>query len=191
MKKSERTKEDMIHAVIDLIEETGNTDFSIGMIARKADVAIGLINYHYASKQALIVEAVKHCIEEQIKHDNVFLINEKLPSSQLLSTSLKSYADFLVQHSFVSRLHIKYTLDGTINDDSLSAGITYYLPIISSMNPKLSKELVLTSLKMIVSTIQISFLEADIAKNSTGFDFFCKEERDRFIDNMIFLIIGS
>lgn len=190
MKKSERTKEDMIRAVIGLIEEGGNTDFSIGMIANRADVAVGLINYHYESKQALIIEAIRHYVNEKIAQDSVFMIGEHLSPREQLATSLKSYADFLVNHSSVSRLHIKYSFEGDIGKETLSQAMLYYLPLINDSNHKINVEQSMTILRMIVSTIQLSFLESDIMKQTSGLNFYCKEERDQLIDNMITLTIG-
>ncbi|MDO5559434.1 MAG: TetR/AcrR family transcriptional regulator [Oscillospiraceae bacterium] len=189
MKKSERTKSIIISSVIELIEEIGTTDITMSMIAKKADVAVGLINYHYESKQALIIDAVRYYVSEHIAKENVFVTYENMSPWETLKKSFTSYADFLAEHALLSRLHIKFSIDGEIDADAAQQAVSYYLPIIKKVNNSLSDEQMMTALRMISSTIQMSFLQADMS--SETFDFFDKEQRDKFIEQMIMLVIGE
>lgn len=186
MKKSDRTKSIIISSVIELIEQTGSTEFTVGMIAQKADVAVGLINYHYESKQALIIDAVNSYVHEQIANSNLCSTNEETSPLETLVNSFISYADFLANHEVLSKLHIKYSLDGKIDADSEQQAINYYLPLLQRIGG-MSDDHMIIVLRMISSTIQMTFLQTNIVSSNT-FNFFDKEQRDRFIKTLIQVI---
>lgn len=188
MYKTERTKNDMVNAVIELIEETGSSNISISQIAKKANTAVGLINYHYKSKQDLLVDAVRRYIENSIKEENQNFLKKNVESKEMIVLSFQSYADFLAKHGEISKLYIKFCLEGYIKADSLKQAIEFYPPILKSINSNLSDDKIMIILNMISSTIQLSFLEADIIKENTSFNFFEKKQRNKMIADMINLI---
>ena len=64
MDKNANVKNRIIEVTTELIEKhNGNIkDITARMIATKADVGLGLINYHFGSKEKLITECVQRII---------------------------------------------------------------------------------------------------------------------------------
>lgn len=57
-------QERILQAVIDLLAEQGIAGVSMRAVARRADVSLGLLSYHYEDKASL-VRAALHRVEEQ------------------------------------------------------------------------------------------------------------------------------
>ena len=53
------TQEQILNAVLSCLAEGGIAGVSMRAVAAEADVSLGLLNYHFAGKQALIAEAVQ------------------------------------------------------------------------------------------------------------------------------------
>ena len=68
MDKNANVKNRIIEVTTELIEKhNGNIkDITARMIATKADVGLGLINYHFGSKEKLITECVQRIIEKVV-----------------------------------------------------------------------------------------------------------------------------
>ena len=68
MSKNANVKNRIIEVTTELIEQyNGNTkDITARMIAEKADIGLGLINYHFRSKEKLIMERVQQIIGQVV-----------------------------------------------------------------------------------------------------------------------------
>jgi AcrR family transcriptional regulator len=95
----------ILEAVLRLLAQRGISGVSMRAVAREADVALGLVNYHYADKVSLIRAALRR-IEEQ----DVALVapDPALPPEQRLRTALRRVADpkFLTTEYLSLRLQL-------------------------------------------------------------------------------------
>jgi AcrR family transcriptional regulator len=95
----------ILEAVLGLLARHGISGVSMRSVAREADVALGLVNYHYADKTSLI-RAALHRIEEQ----DVALVapDPALPPVERLRAALRRVADpeFLTTEYLSLRLQL-------------------------------------------------------------------------------------
>ena len=95
----------ILEAVLRLLAQRGISGVSMRAVAREADVALGLVNYHYADKVSLIRAALRR-IEEQ----DVALVapDPALPPEQRLRAALRRVADseFLTTEYLSLRLQL-------------------------------------------------------------------------------------
>lgn len=95
----------ILEAVLRLLARQGISGVSMRAVAREADVALGLVNYHYADKVSLIRAALRR-IEEQ----DVALVapDPALPPEQRLRAALGRVADpeFLTTEYLSLRLQL-------------------------------------------------------------------------------------
>ncbi len=70
LRKKDQTRQQLINATIDAISVSGFADLTLSDVSRRAAVSRGLVNFHFASKDRLLVETL------------AFLTNEYLQSWQ-------------------------------------------------------------------------------------------------------------
>ena len=106
MDKSTNVKNHIIEITTELIEQyNGNIkDITARMIAKKADVGLGLINYHFGSKDKLITECVQRIIGKIVTE---FQMTRQYKSDKERLTACATYVfHFLFEHSAISRVSI-------------------------------------------------------------------------------------
>ena len=106
MSKNENVKEHIIEVTTELIEKyNGETKkITARMIAEKAEVGLGLINYHFGSKDNLITECVQRIIGEVVS--GFHMEQEFLSDKERLIAWATYVFDFLFEHSAISRISI-------------------------------------------------------------------------------------
>lgn len=181
MKKSERVKEKIISVTMDLIQAgNGNVgQITTRDIAKQAEVGIGLINYHFTSKEELIELCVQRIIGEVISSFKPALSDQMHPCERLKTVS-KMVADFLAANPSVSRISIlgDYHNPGTM-DNTMKTIMGFSFSLQKSTLPEAKKKLLLFSF---TSILQAAFLRKDISRETLGIDFNNKADRDRLID---------
>jgi TetR/AcrR family transcriptional repressor of bet genes len=53
-------KRQLIEATIDVLAERGYSSLTIGDVARKAGLSMGIVNFHFKSKDVLLAETLRH-----------------------------------------------------------------------------------------------------------------------------------
>lgn len=184
-KKSILTKENIILAVIRLLEDKDIDEVSISDIAKEAEVAVGLINYHFKSKEKLLEVAIEYFVNETIKKESNAVTAMKLDTEGRLRSSIKGYADFLAKHRKMCRLYFLNSLNNEMLVESTKLGFEYYVPILKELlNEEDECEIVLI-IYQIINTVQMTFLRNEMLKITIKLDFFCKKDRDKLVDKLI------
>lgn len=181
---SQDIKDRIIRAAMDLIENSsGNIDeITVRAISEKAGIGVGLINYHFQSKENLI----ETCVQKII--GNVIFafrpnITEKMNRKEKLKLTAKSVADFLISNPSVSRISILSDFHKPqLNDNTMKTTIGFlsfirFLEETDQNNKLLAFEL--------TSILQSIFLRKEISKELFGYDFNMKGERDCLIEKII------
>jgi AcrR family transcriptional regulator len=184
MKEAVEAKEKIMLAAAQLMEESGGNPDTVTTraIAEKAGVGIGLINYHFQTKENLIELCVQQIIGNviyQFKPDGI----EHLKGSELLSVVVKMVADFLTENPSVSRISIlgDFKLPKSM-DNTMKTVKGFCSSLIECDLSEQEKNLLAFT---ITSVLQAMFLRKEISKELFGFDFNNKSERDSFIDFLI------
>lgn len=188
MSKDEiETREKIMTAAIALIEQYGDTaKITVRDIAAKAGVNLGLINYHFQTKENLINQCVQRIINVVIsKFEPLYKSLEMKPLDKLRHL-VKSTAAFLAVKPGISRISIVNDLiSGNPGDNSSQTGRAYF-PVIKEVcwEGKTDRE-VAVLLHILISTIQIAFLRKDVIRETMAMDFFDTQQRDAFVDLII------
>lgn len=171
------TEKDIIDAATFLLLESKGEfqKVSVRKIAQRANVGIGLINYHFKSKDKLLDICVQNIVN---RHISGFKPSKK---GQSVRESLyivgKDVADYLWDNKNVSKISIISDFKNPKLDDNTMktvAGIDFvYGKGTDSFNSFL-----------LASALQAVFLKSDVVK-SLGYDTENKQVRDKLIEYLV------
>jgi AcrR family transcriptional regulator len=184
---NKNVKEKIIDATTELIGECASIEsVTVRDIAAKASVGIGLINYHFQTKENLINQCVQKMIGNTINNfDKLYqsLTMEPLDKLRFLT---KRMCLFLARNQGISRVSILSDLFAGNCSDNTSQTIKAYLPVMREVcgNKKSDKELYLLS-HILMATLQSAFLRRDVFMQSAEVDFYDVEQLECLIDRVI------
>lgn len=182
MKDTTQVKERIIEATTALIEQhNGNTkSITARMIAEKSGVGLGLVNYHFGSKENLITTCVQRIIGKVIAG---FDARKEYATDQERLTASATYVfDFLFEHQAISRISIlgdfhNYTAD--CNSVHSQRGFMRALKHDVADQDKLILSFILTA------AMQVAFLGSDTGKELLGYDFTQQGDRAAYIGKLV------
>jgi len=159
-------------------------------IAQAAGVGVGLINYHFQSKDKLVRECVQILIGNVISTFPAMAVNIDLPPGDKLRFLLKSTARFLVNNPGISRVSILSDLMEPSERNNSAQTLEVYLPLFKAVLGHDKSEAKVRSIaRALLGAVQVAFLHsAGVNPRIGGLDFFNETERDNFIDTLVDLI---
>ncbi len=192
MKDKEKVKETIINATTELIEQSGGEvkNITARAIADKSGVALGLINYHFESKENLIAICVQRIINKVLmslapdKKD--YSTDDGLTDKQRLTSFAQQTFDFLFDNYAIIKISILSDFrdyQPVCNSVYTQIGFRY---AIRGKMPENKKQLIAFSL---ASTMQTAFLTGENSKQITGYNLFDKTERDLFISDTVSMLM--
>ncbi|MGJ7922223.1 TetR/AcrR family transcriptional regulator [Neobacillus sp. LXY-4] len=185
--KTTEVKERIMATTIALIEECDSIEnVTIRDIAAKTGVGVGLINYHFQTKDNLINQCVQKIIGNIINKFEVMSQGVSLEPIEKLRFLIKATCTFLATNQGVSRVSILSDLVAGTTSDNTSQTINAYLPVVRSIfeDTKTDTEIYIST-HILISTLQSAFLRSEVLLQSVAVDFYDKEQRDQFIDKVI------
>lgn len=182
MDKSTDVKNHIIEVTTVLIEQyNGNiNEITARMIAGKAGVGLGLINYHFGSKEQLITECVQRIIGRVVSE---FRMEKQYETDkERLRACAVSVFDFLFEHPAVSRVSIlgdwqNYTEN--CNSVLTQQGFQRFLEKGMSEENKSMSAFILTA------AMQAAFLGGETMKQLLGYDFAKAGDRAAYIGKLV------
>ncbi len=187
MKRSLDTRNNIMTSTIEVMHESESLDdITIRSIAKKAGVGIGLINYHFQTKENLVNVSVRHFIGSIIATWPNQIQKKPKSATKLLIAMLESCADFLADYPRISRISIQYDHLNPSSDDNTQQTIEGILPVLQLHYESKADANKLNLLAgQIVSSLQMAFMRSNIHNSKLGFDFFDKSQRDSFIEAIV------
>lgn len=192
MKDKENMKEHIIGVTISLIEQTnGNTkEITARKIAEKSGIGLGLINYHFGSKDNLITLCVQRIINnvvfsfspEKMDYSKADGLSDK---ERLIDWAAQVF-EFLFANYAISRISILGDMQDyreKTNSVYTQKGFSFAL-----RDKKDEKEKRLLAF-VLVSAMQTAFLSGEAAKEILGYDFKLKEERRAFVEDTVSMLL--
>lgn len=179
-------KNKIIDVTVDLIKESnGNLDqITIREIAKRADIGVGLINYHFQSKKNLIAVCVQQIISGVIAQSKPDLAS--LTPIEQLKCSVKIPIDFLMENSEISKISILSDfMQGQANDNTFRTLARYYL----HAGHVEQNEDTFFKTAFLIHGLQGIFLRRELYKDR--FDFSDKAQRDTLIDRLVETLFGA
>lgn len=187
------TKEIIIQATIDLINEKGEqmNEVTVREICKKANVGLGLVNYHFGNKDKLI----ELCVERMVNGivDNFRSIQEKtegMTPFEKLDHLGNMTLTFLFEHYAVSKISILTDMSMPKEDDNTHRTYLAYLPLISACRPDWDEETMERKTLYLIAVMQQSFLRHKVIQQFYGIDLTNIEERKAFHSKILHDILG-
>lgn len=185
MDRNAGVKNRIIEATTELIEAHNGSmkDITARMIAAKADVGLGLINYHFGSKDKLITECVQRIIGKVVAEFQ--MTGEYETDKERLTGCAANVFHFLFEHSAISRVSILGDLqDYTENCNSVltQRGFSLFLKKEMSNEDKSMLVFILTA------AMQTAFLGSETIKQLLGYDFTKSEDREAYIGKLVTIL---
>lgn len=185
MKSSAAIKSRIIQVTTEMIEEyEGDTKkITARMVAEKAGIALGLINYHFGNKENLITICVQRVIGKVIIGASM---QKPYDTERERMTAWAIYVfDFLFENPAIARLSILgefQSYDTTKNPAYQQRGFLFALTKNIADKDKPLASFVLTS------AMQAAFLRDDTVKELLGYDLQEKEQRDAYVEKLVSMI---
>jgi len=189
MKKPTEAKEKIIEATIGLINESNGdiADVSTRAIAERAGTGIGMVNYHFQTKENLIEICVERIIEDVISEFNA-PVPEQTPAARLKRTS-KIVADFLMNNQAVSRISILSDMQNPKQNDNTMRSAKLIGGTLGNLNITDRERLFLSF--TLTSIMQTLFLRKEQSGELFGCDMNNKEQRDGILEFLVDSLFGS
>lgn len=191
MEKTKNIKEHIMDVTTQLIQESDGdiNQITIRRIAERAQVGLGLINYHFGSKDKLILECIQRIINNVV---HCFTPEEKVygenDDKYRLANWAKQVYDFLFENRVISMMSILGDMqDYRAACNSVNTQIGLALALDNFTDNKQKRMLVFT----LTSIMQVAFLSGEYSKEIIGYDLYKKEERDLFIDTVVEMLFDG
>lgn len=176
-------KEIIIQATIDLINEKGEqmNDITVREICKKANVGLGLVNYHFGNKDQLIqlcVERIVNGIVDRFR--SIREAQEGLSPFEKLDCLGNMTLTFLFEHYAVSKISILTDMHGPKEDDNTHRTYLAYLTLVSACRPDWDQETLARKTFYLIAVMQQAFLRYEMIGKYCGMDLLDAEERKTF-----------
>lgn len=182
MDKNANIKNHIIEVTTELIKQhNGNTKgITARIIAAKAGVGLGLINYHFGSKEKLITECVQRIIGKIVTE---FQMTTQYKTDKERLTACAIYVfDFLFEHSAISRISILSDLQNyTKNCNSVLTQRGFSLSLKNDLANKDTSMFVF----ILTAAMQTAFLGSETVSQLLHYDFTKTEDRTAYISKLI------
>lgn len=182
MSDNEKSKNHIIEITTELIKEfNGDTKkITSRLIAERADIGLGSINYFFGSKENLITECVQRIIGKVITE---FQMSGNNGTDKERLTVCATYVfNFLFEHSAISRISILGDLQNyTENCNSVLTQRGFTLSLKNDISNKDKPMLVF----ILTSAMQAAFLGSETAKQLLGYDFTKTDDRTAYIQKLV------
>lgn len=183
MKDTTNVKDRIIEVTTELIElHQGNAKgITARVIAEKAGIGLGLINYHFGSKENLITTCVQRIISNVVTA-GVKVNKEYDTDKEHLTAKATHVFNFLFENSAVSRISIL----GDLQNYSANSNSAYtqrgFMTSLRNDVPEEDKALISF---ILTATMQIAFLGNDAVKEILGYDLEVPMQRAAYIEKVV------
>ena len=191
MSANDEAKESIIQATIELIEVSdGNIrNITARSIADKGGVSLGLINYHFGSKDNLITICCNRIINMTLLSMSPEMVDyakeDGLTDQERLISFAKQTFEFIYENSSTVKISILSDLQDYSPDCNSALTQKGFLLALRGDMSEVQKKHIAFSL---ASIMQAAFLAGDNAKQITGYDLKTKKQREKFIVDTVDLL---
>ena len=186
MKDTTNVKDRIIEVTTAMIEQhAGDTKaITARVIAEKADVGLGLINYHFGSKENLITTCVQRIISNVVTAG--VKVNEEYDTDKdhLIAKATHVF-NFLFVNAAVSRISIL----GDLQNYSANSNSAYtQRGFMTSLTRDVAEQDKALLSFILTATMQIAFLGSGSIKEILGYDLEIPKERAAYIEKVVTIL---
>lgn len=174
------SKEAMIAAATQLIQERGERleEITVRDICKRAGVGLGLLNYHFGSKEKLIECCVERIVNGIVQ--NFGEIRERtggLPPQEKLEYLGEMTLTFLFEHAEVSRISALSDAHAPAADDNTQRTVAAFVPLLAACRPDWDEKKLARKAFTLISAMQAAFLRSGVIRATQGVDLGDPEQR--------------
>ena len=180
--KDQDAKNRIIKAATEILDEVSDVDkITVRQIAERANVGIGLINYHFKTKDKLLSIAVGD-IMAKIATDFITPGNySDLEPVQKIKTMIKGLFSFAESHEKL----LQFTVAHGILDGDMQAPL-FLIPVLREIFGGRKDEIYLRIIALqILLPIQVTSICPSAFHFYSGIDLYNEEQRNNFVDTLI------
>ena len=186
MKDTTNVKDRIIEVTTAMIEQhAGDTKaITARVIAEKADEGLGLINYHFGSKENLITTCVQRIISNVVTAG--VKVNEEYDTDKdhLIAKATHVF-NFLFENAAVSRISIL----GDLQNYSANSNSAYtQRGFMTSLTRDVAEQDKALLSFILTATMQIAFLGSGSIKEILGYDLEIPKERAAYIEKVVTIL---
>lgn len=181
-------REAIIQATIALIEEKGERldEITVREICKRADVGLGLVNYHFGNKDKLIELCVERIINGIVERfQNIREKTEELAPFEKLEYLGNMTLNFLFEHYAVSKISVLTDMQTPKANDNTHRTYAAYLPLVSACRPDWDEDTVKRKAFCLITVMQQTFLRHETVSQMLGIDLSREEVRRVFHTQML------
>ena len=186
MGKKENVKDHIIEVTTELIEQYGGdvSHITARMIAEKAGVGLGLINYHFGSKEHLITECVQRIIGKVVAG---FHMDQEFQTDRERLTAWAVYVfDFLFEHPAISRISILGDFRDYAPDCNSVLTQRGFMHALTQDIADSDKPILIFTL---TAAMQAAFLGSGTVRQLLGYDLRKSQDRAAYIRKLIQILL--
>jgi AcrR family transcriptional regulator len=177
MGNENETRQRIISATIELLNELPD----VRLVAQRAEVGVGLINYHFHTRDNLLSLAIGSIMAEMATGLGGSGTNKDESGAERIRTMLKSLYTFAERHEKLIQFLLTH---GIVNGD-LDAAL-YLVPMLREIYPQEKDEIQLRIIALqIILPIQVASINPSAFRHFTGIDLHDVKQREAYIDTLI------
>ncbi len=187
------SKEAIIQAAMTLIEEKGERleEITVREICKRADVGLGLVNYHFGNKEKLIEQSIERMISETVQRfGDIREKTEGLTPFEKLEYLGNMTLDFLFEHAAVSRISVLTDMQSPKEDDNTCRTYAAFLPLAAACRPDLDEAAIRRKTLYLITVMQQMFLRNEAISQTLGIDLSNRENRKAFHAQVLHDFLG-
>lgn len=176
-------KEALIQATITLIEEKGEhlDEITVREICKNTGVGLGLVNYHFGSKDRLVELCVERIINGIVERfQNIQENGSEFTPFEKLEYLGNMTLDFLFEHSAVSRISILTDMQTPKTNDNTYRTYAAYLPLVAACRPDWDRLTIKRKTFCLITIMQQTFLRHKTISKMLDIDLSQKDNRRKF-----------
>ena len=178
-------KQAIMDSATALVERCGEAHVTVRDIAADAGVGVGLINYHFGSKDELLRQCAQATVARELGWFRASAAKlEDRPALERLRLMSRRTCDYMAEHPELTRLSLLTDLrQGDYAGDNMDQSMAEFLPLVAAAGDSDPDDLI-TKLRthILIHAFQAAMLRSASVKARIGLDFFDKTDRDRFVD---------
>lgn len=188
------SKEALMQAATALINEKGESaeEITVREICKRANVGLGLVNYHFGNKDRLIALCVERMINGIV--DSFCSMQEEVcgltPFEKLTYLGNMTLA-FLFEHYAISRISILSDMEKPGEDDNTHRTYRAYLPLVSACRPDWDESTLERKTFCLIAAMQQLFLRHKVLLSVYGIDLTKAEEREAVHEQILRDVLGG
>ena len=188
--KNDEVKKSIIKATIEIIEKSDGDikNITARKIADKSGVALGLINYHFGSKENLIAECCREIINEKLFGFTPDKVDDGLSDIERLISFARQTFDYIYSNPSIAKISIisDFKDYNPVGNSSLTQK-GFQMALREDISEKRKKFIAFS----LASIMQTAFLAGDNSELITGYSLKSKKQRDIFISDVVTMLMND